>query len=369
MKWIGYLGTAVLTVSFTLTPAPAESGIYPPQTINAVHHPNQDTPVTVDAAVTNITGPTTEVEPGAAVFINVTIANHGSGAATFDYRLRLNTSETDVNGDQLTLDPGATTTLNLQWNTGSTAPGEYLLAAQVYLQDDQVPDNDSLTMTTPVTIKADPIKADPNEADPHNADPQITFGGYNGVETPDAFLFGTLSPTPEELSVAPEPVKDLFISSHAVKFQSGLYQPNIESNGSALQKIFVANADATFGTSNSLEDPFQNGEVRGTVLLDYQSSSLGAYLAAGDLIFFANPDGSFHGMVPAGTLDLEVRAPGFLPVVMPGVSINPGETLTLPQVTLPFGDGDSDGHINIVDFAVVARNYGFTVHRMDPPGR
>ena len=359
MKWLGYLGTTVLTVSFALTPAPAESAIYPPQTLNAAHHPNQDSPVIVDAAVTNITGPTTEVESGAAVFIDVTIANHGSEVATFNYRLRLEPSGPEVNGDQLILDPGATTTLNLQWNTGSTAPGEYLLAAQVYLQNDQNPDNDSLTLATPVTIKGDP----------HNADPQITFGGYNGVETPDAFLFGTLSPTPEELSVAPEPVKDLFISSHAVKFQSGLYQPNIESNGSALQKIFVANADATFGTSNSLEDPFQNGEVRGTVLLDYQSSSLGAYLAAGDLIFFANPDGSFHGMVPAGTLDLEVLAPGFLSVVMPGVLINPGETLTIPQVTLPFGDGDSDGHINIVDFAVVARNYGFTVHRMDPPGR
>ena len=354
MKWIGYLGTAVLTVSFTLTPAPAESGIYPPQTLNAVHHPNQDSPVIVDAAVTNITGPTTEVEPGDPVFIDVTIANLGSEVATFDYRLRLDTSETAVNGDQLTLDPGATTTLNLQWNTGTTPPGDYYLTVRVILADDQNPDNDSLTLATPVTIKADP---------------QITFGGYNGVETPDAFLFGTLSPTPEELSVAPEPVKDLFISSHAVKFQSGLYQPNIESNGSALQKIFVANADATFGTSNALEDPFQDGEVRGTVLLDYQSSSLGAYLAAGDLIFFANPDGSFHGMVPAGTLDLEVLAPGFLSVVMPGVLINPGETLTIPQVTLPFGDGDSDGHINIVDFAVVARNYGFTVHRMDPPGR
>ena len=312
-----------------------------------------DPPQTVDAAVTNITGPTTEVEPGATVFIHVTIANLGSEVATFPYRLRLETSRTDVNGDQLTLDPGATTTLNLQWNTGSTAPGDHLLAAQVYLQDDQVPDNDSLTMTTPITIKADP---------------QITFGGYNGVENPDAVLFGTLSPTPEELSVASEPFTELFINSHAITNQSSLYQPNIESNGNALQKIFVANADATFGTSNALEDPFQNGEVRGTVLLDYQSSSSGAYLAAGDLRFFANPDGSFHGMVPAGALDLEVRAPGFLPVVMPGVLINSGETLTIPQVTLPFGDGDSDGHINIIDFAVVARNYGFTVHWMDPPG-
>ena len=365
MKWIGYLGAAVLTVSFALTPAPAQSAIYPPQTLNAVHHPKQDTSITVDAAVTNITGPTTEVEPEATVFIDVTIANHGSEVATFNYRLRLEPSGPEVNGDQLTLDPGATTTPRLQWNTGTTAPGDYYLTVRVILADDQNPDNDSLTLATPVTIKGDP----------HNADPQITFGGYNGVETPDAVLFGTLSPTPEGLSVAPEPLEELFISSHAItnqssqSSQSSLAQPNIESNGNALQKIFVANGDATFGTSNALEDPFQNGEVRGTVLLDYQSSSLGAYLAAGDLIFFANPDGSFHGMVPAGTLDLEVRAPGFLSVVMPGVLINPGETLTIPQVTLPFGDGDSDGTINIVDFAVVARNYGFTVHRMDPPGR
>ena len=354
MKWIGYLGTAVLTVSFTLTPAPAESGIYPPQTLNAVHLPKQDTSITVDAAVTNITGPTTEVEPEATVFINVTVANHGTETATIPVYLHLTTDSPAMNGDTVPLDPGATAELSLRWNTGTTAPGDHYLTATVILADDQNPGNNSLTMTTPVTIKADP---------------QITFGGYNGVETPDAVLFGTLSPTSEELSVAPEPLEELFISSHAAKFQSGLYQPNIESNGNALQKIFVANADATFGTSNTLEDPFQNGEVRGTVLLDYQSSSLGAYLAAGDLIFFANPDGSFHGMVPAGTLDLEVRAPGFLPVVMPGVSINPGETLTIPQVTLPFGDGDSDGTINIVDFAVVARNYGFTVHRMDPPGR
>ena len=463
MKWLGYLGTAALTVSFALTPAPAESAIYLPQTLNAVHHPNQAASITVDAAVTDITGPTTEVEPGdavfidvtianlgtetktcqiglfltfpgppvngggatlkpgaattitlqwntgttlpgdhyltakvllygdqnpdndsltmttpvtiayppqtvdaavtditgpttevepeATVFINVTIANHGSKVATFEYRLGLESSGIYVIGDLLTLDPGATTTLSLQWDTGSTAPGDHYLTARVILADDQNPDNDSLTMTTPVTIAGPP---------------QITIGGEDNQGVPDATYFGGLSAN--QITTQRSPVTALFISGHAVTAQSSLAQPNIESNGNALLKIFVANADATFGTSNALKDPFQNGEVRGTVLLDYQSSSSGAYLAAGDLRFFANPDGSFHGMIPAGTLDLEVRAPGFLPVVMPGVLINPGETLTIPQVTLPFGDGDSDGHINIVDFAVLARNYGFTVHWMDPPG-
>ena len=155
MKWLGYFGTAALTVSFALTPAPAESAIYPPQTVKAVHHPNQATSIAVDAAVTDITGPTTEVEPGDAVFIDVTIANLGSETKTFDIGLFLTFPGPPVNGERRTLEPEAATTITLQWNTGTTLPGDHYLTARVFLDGDQNPNNDSLTMTTPVTI-ADP---------------------------------------------------------------------------------------------------------------------------------------------------------------------------------------------------------------------
>jgi hypothetical protein len=72
-------------------------------------------------------------------------------------------------------------------------------------------------------------------------------------------------------------------------------------------------------------------------------------------------------VVPSGTLDIFIRSPGHVPAHIPNTMINPGELLTLPEVTLPFGDANGDGKIDILDLSIAASNFGETAQEMTPP--
>jgi hypothetical protein len=54
-------------------------------------------------------------------------------------------------------------------------------------------------------------------------------------------------------------------------------------------------------------------------------------------------------------------------VRVPNVTINPGEMLTLPELTLPFGDANGDGRIDILDLSIAASNFGEMVVDVAPP--
>ncbi len=199
--------------------------------------------------------------------------------------------------------------------------------------------------------------------------PEIVPGAGDGF-IPDAHHYGKLSER-QPIDTKTSPLTAIFTAARTVlaklDLKSDPVQPLMDSTGNDLARIFVANADATFGASTTMQDPFRNGEIRGTVKLDHNHSSLGAFLEVGDRRFFADSDGSFYGMVPYGKANLSIRAPGFLPVVIPDVYIDPGEVITIPEVTLPFGDGDGDGYVNMVDFVIAARNLGFTVQTVELP--
>ena len=107
-----------------------------------------------------------------------------------------------------------------------------------------------------------------------------------------------------------------------------------------------------------------NGTITGRIKLHNDSSSLGAYVSLGDEVTFADRDGRFEAPVPTETLDLYIGAPGHIPVVITGITLDSRESLEIPEVTLLFGDANGDGVVDIYDLAVAAFNYGETIRTM-----
>ena len=87
----------------------------------------------------------------------------------------------------------------------------------------------------------------------------------------------------------------------------------------------------------------------------------------GQQTHFVNSDGSFKIMVPGGNFDISIEAPGHIPVRFPNTPINPGEVVSIPELTLPFGDANGDGEIDIWDLSLAAGNFGQTVIEVPPP--
>jgi PKD repeat protein len=91
-----------------------------------------------DIAITSVTVSPTEVYVGDPVYVNVTVANEGTEPETFDVYVYADT-EITVIGDEITvgtmfnvtLDPGANTTLNFVWDTAGVAEGTYTISAYV----------------------------------------------------------------------------------------------------------------------------------------------------------------------------------------------------------------------------------------------
>ena len=98
--------------------------------------------------------------------------------------------------------------------------------------------------------------------------------------------------------------------------------------------------------------------IRGRVKLEGRTLSLGAYVEIGSLITFVDRNGYFIMPVPDQTLDLSIKAPGYVSVAIPNISVGEGQTKVIPTVTLQFGDADGDGIIDLYDLYLVARNFG-----------
>ncbi len=100
--------------------------------------------------------------------------------------------------------------------------------------------------------------------------------------------------------------------------------------------------------------------IRGRIKLQGRISSLGSYVEIGSAVTFADRQGYFQIQRQAGSFDLTVMAPGYLSRVIDRINLEPGDVFVVPVVTLPFGDVDGDGAIDIYDLTVAARNYGRT---------
>ncbi|MBM3941421.1 MAG: hypothetical protein FJ316_00560 [SAR202 cluster bacterium] len=134
--------------------------------------------------------------------------------------------------------------------------------------------------------------------------------------------------------------------------------PQLTTGASPLAGIFLASGAISFGGELSAQQPLKQGQVQGLVHLGGLSSGLGGYVTAGDETHFLGADGSFSFPWPGGVLDIGIHAPRHLSVIAPGISVAPNEVLTIPELTLPFGDANGDGRIDILDLSIAAANFG-----------
>ena len=100
------------------------------------------------------------------------------------------------------------------------------------------------------------------------------------------------------------------------------------------------------------------GTVHGRVRLQGRDSSLGSYVEIGGRIAFADRQGNYVAQQPTENFDLTISAPGYLSVTFRNLVPEPEGVLVIPTVTLPFGDGDGNGVVDIYDIALAAMNFG-----------
>lgn len=169
------------------------------------------------------------------------------------------------------------------------------------------------------------------------------------------------------IGTRPEALTKLFVSPASPRQLRLLEPAAFETRGAPRQEIFVGGTAASFQPARGLQDPFPRGEIAGKVNLQQRDSSLGAYLQVADQIHFVAADGTFRVEAPSGVTDIYIRAPGYLSAFIPGATIRSGELLTIPELTLPFGDANGDGRIDILDLSIAAGNFGGANRQLPAP--
>ena len=218
------------------------------------------------------------------------------------------------------------------------------------------------------------LKPGPVKSAGRLANPLITTGAesptnilVDSVEYPQAIYGADHSLAEPTISTQHQALPGMFISPTQARKSPALAQFTIATQSAPRQEIFVGGAAASAQPGQGLLDPFRNGEVAGKVHLQQRDSSLGAYVQIGEATHFVAADGSFRVEAAGGVRDIYIRAPGYLSALIPAATINPGELLTIPELTLPFGDANGDGRIDILDLSIAAGNFGDTTRRMPAP--
>ena len=190
------------------------------------------------------------------------------------------------------------------------------------------------------------------------------------IETPSEsnatvyhFPFVTDSPhalSPESILTSRSPATRINAWTAHSLYKEPLAIPSGSASKEELVGIFSGGGEVTYQPAKSLSAPFEEGGVRGTVLLQGSKNSLGAYVEIEGEAAFVDREGLFVVRAPDGIFDLNLRAPGHLSAAIKGIQVEPGQTLEIPTITLTFGDSNGDEVVDIYDLTVAARNYGQT---------
>ena len=374
---------------------------------------------TIDVAVTAIVPDLDlpyEATEGDVVTLNVTVENKGTSEATFDVELKNETDDKDIISQEVTLDSGASQILDMDWDTSgfSTDPPPNLpglpgkphsLAATATLENDSDLTNNTLA-TGELPAQGVLLKPNPNpdpdpDPEPTNTPtptptptntptPTPTPTPTNTptptpTHTPTPTPTGTPTPTPTEIyfpdgqsppqatfrvplvteepdiTTNATPPAAIWHSPADAKLGEGLESKDIQTMATPAAKLFIGGSAVTFRSGGKFLHPFRRGEVIGRVRLEGSKSSRGAFLDIGGEVHYVAQDGGFLAVVAAGVMDIYIRAPGYVPVLIPGVAVEPGDRVTIPDLTLPFGDANGDGVIDIHDLSIAAGNYGATI--------
>ena len=305
-------------------------------------------PITYGVAVTAVDVPDGPAALGAEVDVDVTIENLGNTEVNAEVTLLYQPDQGQggtADEETVGIAPGASVTITLSWDTSGVTPGDHTMRAGVTLVED--PDaRDFRDSTSTITVISG----------------RIILGDDRGIGVPDASFGGKLAAAPVETTTSPV-TRLLIFGGFAKGYKTS--SPVIETSLVPHDKLFTTNAQATFGSG--LQNPFELGEIRVTVHLEERPNSLGSYVMVGSQIFFADGNGNCRIVVPSGVYDLAIQAPGYVSARIPGVRLGIGEAVTVPELTLPFGDSNGDGHIDILDLSIAAGNFGATMHQISLP--
>ena len=364
--------------------------------------PSQVQPVH-DVAITAISGPVDSVTQGDIATVNLTVSNIGSsGEDGVSIDLVDDTDGVSIATVFLDLAPGAAVTLGLQWNTRRSSGGDHTLTATATVADDEDATNDSLSTAEPVTIVLEGVSfgdetgqqlpdatfglglVEPavdtlivpqvnlqlfNEDATHTVAlvgptvdtllvPQSTFKLFNA----DASRTDVLTPVDVDTRIVPQTNLQLF--NFDARHTVGLTPVDVDTQTVLQQDLFVGNADAVFQLPERLAHPFVvQAQVQGVVHLQGSDSSLGAFAMVGGQVHFLAPDGSLRFFVTStDPFDIHLMAPGHVPITIVGVQLESGVVLDLVSVfgelTLPSGDTNGDGKIDLLDLVGTGRNFG-----------
>ncbi len=134
--------------------------------------------------------------------------------------------------------------------------------------------------------------------------------------------------------------------------------PGVTTLPVPLSRIFVGGAAAAYTRGLTPVQLTSPGLVQGVVHLQGQTDSLGGYVMVGKKIHFLKSDGGFSIPWDGGRADVWIKAPGHLAVIIPQVDVAADTVLTVPELTLPFGDANGDGRIDVLDLTIAAGNFG-----------
>ena len=308
--------------------------------------------VTKDAAITALVNPAPPfATAGAVLTIRVTAQNLGNSTETLAVKLVDTADNRQINRVSLTLAANEKGAILFLWDTSTASAGVHILRATATLAGDTNAANNSLTNAPGLLILARPI-------------PAITIDDF---DVPDAHYGQGLTMAKPAITTPADPLTAVFIGPAQAALTGTLTPPAMATVGRPRQELFIGGAVVSYSPRRVFLNPFRRGEVRGRVKLQSRDDSWGGYVQVGNEVYFLESDGRFRAAIPSGVQDIYIRAPGYVPVLIRRARINPGELLTLPELTLPFGDANGDGRVDILDLSIAAGNFGDTIRRLPAP--
>ena len=274
----------------------------------------------------------------------------------------------------LNLAQGGTGTYTFTWDTsgasadGTDGPGgtsgkKHTIAATANAPGDIAPGNDKKTLEVLITPNTNPDPTpEPTATPTPTPPPSITFP--NSLEIPEATLKADLAQEKPTIETGIQSATRIWTSPADAKLSGAMGLASIDTEREPQSEIFIGGTAVIYQpgkTGTAFLNPFRRGEVVGKVNLQGRESSMGAFLQVNREVHFVEEDGTLHAAVAAGTVDLYIRAPGYVPVLIPNLVIDPGTVVNIPELTLPFGDANNDGLIDIYDLSIAASNYGTTI--------
>ena len=317
-----------------------------------------DSPITVktrpakDVAVTEVSLPSASIGEGDIVDVEVTVENKGTETVSVTLAVVDTQGLTQIverNIDELA--SGESVAETVPWDSSGATVGEHKVQASATVEGEetaQLGDNFLVSETSIAIVSY-----------------RLTLGDGNGGNLPLAtFHRRMVAPSVETV---PEPLGEILAFGSGAQAEYTFSPTVITSSLAPLESLFAANSQATFGSGFSLQNPFELGHIRGVIRLEERESSTGAHVIVGGQTFFAREDGAFDATVPMGNYDVEMRAPGYVSVRITGIRLGIGGEVTIPGLTLPFGDANGDGRIDIFDLSIAAGNFGATAKRYSLP--